>query len=70
MKKPSESAGVPAGRKGNVPGPFIEQGDGAADVSGTASRQDEGQETNRVNVPEKSERPAERGNQLRRRRPG
>ncbi len=70
MKKPSESPGVPDGRKGNAPGPFVEQDTGTADDSGTPNRQDVLQETPRGDVPAQSERPAERGNQLRRRRPG
>lgn len=68
MKKSSPSARVPAGRKGTVPGPFIEPGTGAAEVNGPG-RQDVRQETHRVNVPKQSERAPERSNQRRSRRP-
>lgn len=68
MKKSSPSVRVPAGRKGSVPGPFIESGNGVAEVGGPG-RQEVRQETHRVNVPKQSERPPERSNQRRSRRP-
>jgi hypothetical protein len=68
MKKSSSSGRVSAGRKGSAPGPFIEPGTGVAEVFGPG-RQDVRQETHRVNVPKQSERPVERSNQRRSRRP-
>jgi hypothetical protein len=68
MKKSSPSVRAPAGRKGSAPGPFIEPGTGVAEVGGPG-RQDVRQETHRVNVPKQSERPPERSNQRRSRRP-
>lgn len=68
MKKSSPSTQAPAGRKGSAPGPFIELGTGVAEVGGPG-RQDVRQETHRVNVPKQSERPPERSNQRRSRRP-
>lgn len=67
MKK-SSSIRAPAGRKGSAPGPFIEPGTGVAEIGGPG-RQEVRQETHRVNVPKQSERPVERSNQRRSRRP-
>lgn len=74
MKKPAPSPKTPAPGKDRAvkvqfPGPFIENGPGDPDTSGPASRQEVRQETHRVNVPRQSERPVERSNQRRSRRP-
>lgn len=68
MKKSSPSARTPAGSKGSAPGPFIEPGSSVAEIGGPG-RQEVRQETHRENVPKQSERPVERSNQRRSRRP-
>ncbi|RPJ45986.1 MAG: hypothetical protein EHM16_10890 [Betaproteobacteria bacterium] len=69
MKKPARSSKAPAGRKGSMPGPFIESGHPDPDNSGPAGRQEVRQEIHRTNVPRQSQRPAERSNQRRSRKP-
>lgn len=69
MKKPARSGKAPAGRKGSTSGPFIESGNANPDNSGPASRREVRQEIHRSNVPRQSQRPAERSNQRRSRKP-
>jgi len=69
MKKPVSTPRTPARTKGIEPGPFNEAGLADADTSGPSSRQEVRQQSARVNVPRQSERPVERSNQRRSRRP-
>lgn len=69
MKKPAQSRKSSVGSKGSLPGPFIESGHADPESSGPADRQEIRQELHRENVPRQSQRPVERSNQRRSRRP-
>lgn len=69
MKKPVRIPKVPSGIKGGLPGPFSESGSADPEGSAPAGRQEVRKEIHRVNAPRQSQRPAERSNQRRSRRP-
>lgn len=65
MQKPVHSTQAPAKGKGSPPG----AGPAVPESGATAGRQRVRQETHRTNVPRQSQRPAERSNQRRSRKP-
>jgi len=69
MKTPKRSAKAPATGKRNLPGASNKRGRGYPGAEAGPGREQVRQTTRRVNVPRHSERPAERSNQRRSRRP-